>query len=498
MADVDRCFLAGIRGRTLDPETRCWVREGLGGVILFARHFDSVEEARQLADELRAVREDVLVAVDEEGGDVTRLEHRSGSRWPGNLALGRFGDPDATRAIANEIGLLARAAGVNLDLAPVTDVNDNPANPVIGTRSFGSDPATVSAHAVAFVQGLQKAGVAACAKHFPGHGATSADSHLALPELRTSEEELRNVHLPPFEAAVDAGVATIMTAHVTYHALDELPATVSARLLRGLLRQELGFTGVVVSDALEMAAIRSGIGMERGALEALRAGVDLLCIDADPSLQRRVRDSCASAAGEDPALAASLAASAERVLTLAQRFPADGRGPIGGASERSGYEDGGNFQGLPGRSLAIARAVLVVEGDRSLPVTGPVYLVPAPGGGLDGTVARLAAACAALGLAARPTGGFDTVEDAAMAVGALPPDATVAVTVREAHRREADRAFLAAAMAARPNSWVVSVGMPLDAALARGRYIGTCGSARPNLLACAELLAGHRRDSEPA
>jgi len=494
MADVDRCFLAGIRDRSVDAETRAWIREGLGGVILFARHFDSVEDARRLADELRAVREDLLVAVDEEAGDVTRLEVGSGSRWPGNLALGRFGDPGTTRAVANEIGLLAREAGVNLDLAPVADVNDNPVNPVIGTRSFGSDPATVAAHTAAYVQGIQDAGVAACAKHFPGHGATAADSHLSLPELDIGEAELRRVHLPPFEAAVAAGVATVMTAHVTYRCLDDLPATLSARLLRGLLREELGFTGVVVSDALEMAAIRSRTGIERGALEALRAGVDLLCIDAEPWVQRRAREACAAAAADEPGLAAQLSASASRIEALAQRFPAQEHRSAGLAPERSESGEGGDFVGLPSRGLAVARAILVVEGERALPLRGPVYLVPTPGGGLEAIVARLAAACAALGLEAQTVGQLDSAGDAARALGALPASATVVLTVREAHRREADGRFVAAALAARPSSWVVSVGMPLDAALANGRYVGTCGGARPNLLACAELLAGHQHE----
>ena len=175
------------------------------------------------------MRDDVLVAIDEEGGDVTRLEAETGSSYPGNWALGHVDDVELTREVALRWVRISLASGVNLDLAPVADVNTNPDNPIIGIRSFGADPELVSRHVAAFVSGLQEAGVAACAKHFPGHGDTAEDSHLQLPTVETLEEAA----LEPFRAAIDAGTRGIMTAHIRVAALGEEPGTLSHRVLHG-------------------------------------------------------------------------------------------------------------------------------------------------------------------------------------------------------------------------------------------------------------------------
>ena len=182
-----------------------WVRrrldDGLGGVVLYARNAVDREQLSTLNEALRGVRDDVLVAIDEEGGDVTRLEAETGSSYPGNGALGHVDDVELTRDVALAMGADLASVGVNLDLAPVADVNTNPDNPIIGIRSFGADPDLVSRHVAAFVGGLQEAGVAACAKHFPGHGDTAEDSHLQLPTVETLEEAA----LEPFRAAIGAG-----------------------------------------------------------------------------------------------------------------------------------------------------------------------------------------------------------------------------------------------------------------------------------------------------
>ena len=267
------CLFPGFDGLTA-PD---WVRRGgFGGVVLFARNIRDPEQLAELTSSLPGL----LVAVDEEGGDVTRLEAATGSSFPGNLALGAVDDVALTRRVAAAIGGELAAVGVNFDLAPVADVIVDPASPIVGIRSFGSDPDLVSRHVAAFVEGLQSVGVAACAKHFPGHGESLADSHLELPSVETDRETLFTRALPPFAAAIVAGVRAVMTAHIRFAALDDEPATLSATAI-GLLRSELGFGGLVMTDALEMRAISATAGLEQGAVRALAAGADALCLGAD-------------------------------------------------------------------------------------------------------------------------------------------------------------------------------------------------------------------------
>jgi beta-N-acetylhexosaminidase len=273
------CLLPGFAGLEPPAELLRWIGRGLGGVVLFGRNIQDAEQVAALTARLRAERPDLVIATDEEGGDVTRLEAATGSSYPGNLALGVVDDPELTRRVAASIAADLAAAGVNLNFAPVADVNTNPDNPVIGVRSFGAEPELVARHVAAFVEGMQGAGVAACAKHFPGHGDTSADSHLELP---VAGGDL-SAHLLPFRAAVRAGVEAVMTAHVVVPELDADPATLSRAAVR-LLREELGFGGLVVSDALEMRAVAGTVGAEEAAVRALAAGVDALCLGHDLEL----------------------------------------------------------------------------------------------------------------------------------------------------------------------------------------------------------------------
>ena len=186
--------------------------------MLFARNVEEPEQLRSLTESIR-VSAETVVAIDEEGGDVTRLEADAAAPYPGHLALGAVDDVELTEQIARALADELAAAGITLDLAPVADVNTNPLNPVIGIRSFGADPALVSRHVAAFVTGLQAGGVAACAKHFPGHGATDVDSHLGLPVVHATREELLEGELLPFRAAVAAGTRAIMSAHLVVPAI---------------------------------------------------------------------------------------------------------------------------------------------------------------------------------------------------------------------------------------------------------------------------------------
>ncbi len=248
-----------------------WLERGLGGIVLFA--YNTGPRLPELCARLREVSPGVVLATDEEGGDVTRLEAERGSSYPGALALGVVDDVGTTRGVAAAIAADLAAMGVTMNLAPVADVNSNPRNPVIGVRSFGADPELVARHVAAFVEGTQSQGIAACAKHFPGHGDTHEDSHLALPSVDELPEPA------PFRAAVAAGVRAVMTAHIVVPP-DDVPATVSPRVL-GLLRDELGFDGLVITDALEMQGLAASVGVEEGAVRALVAGADALCIGHD-------------------------------------------------------------------------------------------------------------------------------------------------------------------------------------------------------------------------
>jgi beta-N-acetylhexosaminidase len=278
-----RTLLAAYPGSTPPSWALDLAAEGLAGYTLFGFNIVDREQVAASTAALRAANPRVVVAIDEEGGDVTRLAHRTGSPYPGNAALGALDDVEVTRAVYRAIGAELAGVGVTVDLAPTVDVNTADDNPIIGTRSFGADPARVAAHTRAAVEGLQETRVAACAKHFPGHGATVADSHLELPTVDVPLAVLRERDLPPFAAAVAAGTRAVMTAHIRVPELTgDGPATFSRAALRDLLRGELGFTGALITDALEMkgAAVVAG-GTAQAAPLALAAGADLLCIGAD-------------------------------------------------------------------------------------------------------------------------------------------------------------------------------------------------------------------------
>ncbi len=272
-------LMPGFVGHTLPDWLERRLRDGLGGVCLFAANVESPAQLRALTDAIHAANPHAVVSIDEEGGDVSRLYQAVGSPFPGNAVLGRMDDAAATEAVAARVGAELAAAGVDLTLAPDVDVNADPRNPVIGIRSFGTDPALVSRHSAAWVAGVQAQGVSACAKHFPGHGDTAKDSHLDLPTVDVDAETLHARDLPPFVASLDAGVATVMTSHIMVPALDpEMPATFSRPILQGLLRAGLGFDGVIVTDALDMKGACEGRGIPAAAVLALAAGADLLCL----------------------------------------------------------------------------------------------------------------------------------------------------------------------------------------------------------------------------
>lgn len=311
-----RLLSVGFPGKTPSAELCGLLERGVGGVILFARNVGSPEEVLELNRELkRRAGRSLLISVDQEGGRVARLR-RGFTELPPMRTVGAAGSTELARALGGVMARELRAVGFDLTFAPVLDVDTNPQNPVIGDRSFGASPELVSELGVALALALEQGGVAACAKHFPGHGDTQQDSHLELPRLRHELERLEAVELLPFRHAASAGVAAIMTAHVVFETLDaEHPATMSRAVTHGLLRERLGYDGLVVSDDLEMRAIADHYAVEDAVRLGLEAGVDHFLICRDAALAERAIEGVVRAV-ESGQLAR------ERVEAAAARFEA--------------------------------------------------------------------------------------------------------------------------------------------------------------------------------
>src|SRR5450432_3166660 len=274
-----RLSTVGFYGKTSTPDLEKLVARGVGGVIFFARNVGQPAEVAELTSAIkRQAGRPLFLALDQEGGQVSRL--RQGfTEIPPMRAVGVSGSATLAREVGALIGREVRAVGFDMNYAPVLDIDTNPDNPIIAARSFGRTPELVSELGVALAQGLESAGVAACGKHFPGHGDTSQDSHLELPRLPHSLERLEQVELKPFAAAIKAGIASLMTAHVIFEQLDPVyPATMSGPVLQGILRDQMGYDGLIVSDDIEMRAIADHYGVEETVVRGLDAGVDqFLC-----------------------------------------------------------------------------------------------------------------------------------------------------------------------------------------------------------------------------
>jgi beta-N-acetylhexosaminidase len=300
------------------------------GVTLFrSLNISQPQQVKQLTELLqdaarRAELARLLIAVDQEGGQLMAIGEGT-TALPGNMALGAIGSADLAWRAGSVLGLELAAMGINVNYAPCVDVNNNPKNPVIGLRSFGEDPQAVSNLAAAMVGGIQSAGVAATAKHFPGHGDTTGDSHEGLPRVMHGLDRLLEVEFPPFESAIKAGTKLIMTAHLALPSLDgpeAPPATLSRAVLTGLLRRRLGFEGVIVTDAMDMHAISQGQMLGDSALRAAAAGADLLLLTANPRDQALVHSSLLTAARVGAMPAGELNGSATRIREL-KRWLAD-------------------------------------------------------------------------------------------------------------------------------------------------------------------------------
>ncbi|MCQ9164875.1 glycoside hydrolase family 3 N-terminal domain-containing protein [Arthrobacter sp. STN4] len=498
---VNAVIWPGFVGATVPGWLDRALRDGLAGVVYFSHNIDPDVPGQlpALSAAIRAANPSAVVGVDEEGGNVTRLQSRGGSAIPGAAVLGALDDVEVTAAAGRAIGGLCRAAGVNLAIAPVADVNTNPLNPVIGVRAFGSSAALVSAHTAAAVAGIQAAGVGACAKHFPGHGDTVADSHLDVARVELTLAQLREHHLPPFQAAFDAGVAAVMGAHIVVPGLGDAPATLNPRA--GALLRDLGFGGLLVTDALDMAAVRVTVGPGEGAVLALLAGADLLCVGNplnayttgrdDEACYTEVFDAVYSAVSSGRLPVEVLQAAAGRVAAFVQWSQEASRCGEGGACE-DGEVDWVDVA---------ARACRVDPGAGAVALAGPdavVTLVDAR------TAPNMAAGATDNFLATALLEGYEvcvpdvsllSAEDLSDLVSAAASQGEPVLVLVDALSSPMQQATLAAVAAVAPRALCINAGLPPEPGTATGTALSTVhchGFSRVSAEAVVRLLTPAR------
>jgi beta-N-acetylhexosaminidase len=463
------------------------LERGLAGVTFFGANV--IGNTSALTAALRAAAPvEPVIAVDEEGGDVTRVAYASGSPYPGNAALGAVDDVALTRAVYAAIGADLFRLGINTDLAPDADVLDLAGSTVVGTRSFGPDPALVARHVAAAVAGLQSSGVAACAKHFPGHGSTGDDSHLSLATVSGTLAEIRARDLPPFISAIAAGSLAIMPGHLRVPELTgSLPATLSPAAVTGLLRGELGFTGVVICDALEMKAASAVFGIPEAAVLAVTAGVDLLCLgrDTDEAMYHAVRAAIADAVASGRLAGGRLEEASSRVASLRARL-ATARGAQGSGAAAAGSGSGI----LAGPGVGAGDGVGLVAARRALRRSGPV-----PAALVDPLIVEVEPEENIA--AGRFTWGFErwaavkrvdpAAGDGAAAGSILAASAgrPLVLAVRDAR---SVLGLVVDVLAARPGAVVVEMGVPAWTPPPGTAYLATYGASRVCAQAAAEAL----------
>ncbi|MET0417912.1 MAG: glycoside hydrolase family 3 N-terminal domain-containing protein, partial [Actinoplanes sp.] len=433
------------------------------------------------------------------------------SSRPGNLALGAIDDPQLTEAVARDLGADLANAGITLDYAPDTDVNSNPDNPVIGVRAFGAEAQLVARHSAAFIRGLQEAGVAACAKHFPGHGDTSVDSHHDVPLIDRDRRQLEAVELVPFRAAIEAGVQVVMTGHLLVPAYDgELPATLSRAILTDLLRGELGFGGLIVTDGIEMQGVRRRYGLAGATVRALAAGVDAICVGGDHADEQTaidLRDAIVAAVRSGELPEERLRDAAARVRRLGEwttrTQTRTGARAIADASAEPEVAVLTGAGPVPGSDVgfdAARRAIKVtVAGDEAtLPLAGPAHVVEfAPprniaigaetpwgvGAPLDDLLPGTTSV--------RLTGDdLIDVPDPVAPVLAGAAGRPLVLVARDIHRHAWLADTITRVLELRPDAIVVEMGVPVT--VLGGVHVATYGATRACGLAAAELLAGTR------
>ncbi|MBJ6361592.1 beta-N-acetylhexosaminidase [Paenibacillus sp. GCM10012307] len=385
---VGQLFICGFNGLIPDQGITALITEfHIGGIVYFRRNIESIGQVRELSRSLQASPRShseipLFISIDQEGGMVSRLDHDGISRIPGNMALGAANDPVLTYEIAVLSAQEMLALGMNLNFAPCVDVNNNPANPVIGVRSFGENPEKVAVHGAAAIRGYQATGVCATAKHFPGHGDTAVDSHYGLASVPHDRNRLEQVELLPFRRAVEEGVDAIMTAHVMFPVFepDAIPATLSRRVLTDLLREEMGYEGLIITDCLEMHAIAKQFGIAEGAVRAIEAGADIVLVSHTLPEQigalEAVRDAVRSGRISEDRIDRSL----ERILSLKARRLARSES-VAQVASASECTDAGSLtpteesSSLLGRAAEQSVTLICDNGNLPLDRTQPVLVI---------------------------------------------------------------------------------------------------------------------------
>lgn len=461
-----------------------------GAVILFGRNAGTFDALRGLIERLRDIEAlPPLIAVDQEGGRVARIGEPV-AQLPSAMAVGAANDADACERLGTLLGRDLARLGVSVDFAPVADCALNAENTVIGTRSYGSDPLFVSRFAGAFARGLETGGVAAALKHFPGHGSTAVDSHLALPHVRVDEATFRARDLLPFAAAISGDAAQIvMAGHLVVEAFDpRRPASLSPRILTGLLRDELGFTGVACTDCLQMDAIAREPGTVAGAVAALAAGADLLLVSHSPAIARDAAAAIAAAVDRGAVPRERLNEAARRVRALRERYAVPN--PYGGALSAD----------LP---LEVARrAVTALRGTPRLRDGLPVTVISFEGEAFDGAGGPRSER-PSLSSALRARRWKSEImrvaldpdpDDVELLLAHLPAlgDRNFVITTRRAHLHARQRTAVESLLTRIPGALLVSAAEPYDALLWPAAQTVTCiyGDDATAFAACADVLSG--------
>ncbi len=499
---VGQIMIIGIEGKSFTPDMRQMIEQThIGGVILYAENVQSPAQVAQLTADLQAAAKQsgqpgLFICIDQEGGPVARLKATEGfTEFPSMMAVAAAGKLDNARQVARAMAMEMQAVGINMDLAPVLDVNNNPDNPIIGIRSFGSDPKRVAEFGVAFIEAMQAAGVLAVGKHFPGHGDTGLDSHIALPTVPHDRARLDSVELVPFKAAMKADVAGIMSAHITFPAIDPtpgLPATLSPKVLTGLLRDELKYDGILMTDSLVMGALKeSGYPAPEAAVAALKAGADILLFHGDYAQHRQAHALIVNQVKSGQIPQARLDEAVRRVLAAKERFgiltndqPSsrafEGKRPVTNA----GLVGTAELRALS-RQIAVESITLLRDNARLLPLladANPVVIETAKtiglGKALDETTVQVSQ---------QPTPA-----EISMSIGLANRGRIAIVATTDVHRNPQQAELVNALLKAEARVIVVAVRGPYD--LLYFKDAPTClvtyGSSPPTIEALADVIMG--------
>lgn len=495
---VGQTMIIGFDGTTMTPELRRLVEEiHVGGVIIYERNVDSPQQLAQLAADLQQVAKQsghpgLFISIDQEGGIVARLKEAKGfTEFPSAMAVAATGKAENARLMAQAMAAELKALGINMDLTPVLDVNNNPANPVIGIRSFSSDPQRVTEYGLACIQGLQESGVMAIGKHFPGHGDTGVDSHVALPTVPHDRARLEAVEFVPFRAAMKAGVAGIMSAHITFPAIDPTPglaATLSPKVMTTLVRDEMKYDGLLMTDSLAMGALsQSGYPAPQAAAAALKAGADILLFQSGYEINRQAHAMIVERVRRGEIPPERLDEAVHRVLAAKARFGLLDAPTVdvSAAADRVGMPQ----TRVLSRSIAAQSITLLRDEARLLPLPASANLLVVETPLAAGLGRTMGATSVQVGTQPK-SAEISSVLD--LAKGGR----TVIVATADVAKNPPQADLVKALLEAKVPTVVVAMRSPYDLMYLKGTiptYLAVYGASPPTLEALAAVLAGQAR-----